>query len=307
MMAGSRLEANEWVDAEVRLIDPRGSGLASDALDAALQDVGNEILRSAPMQPARRWALRTPRRLVSVAVLVLGISGAAAWASGMFVNANTHTYNHGWQHVAGGPGENITGAGTNFARVVRAESMGSGIVFPADYANWRTYEIAFIRKQLCAVGHANGGHTCAQESTGMLNVTLAQDAFCTWVLQWRRAELSGNRAAARQAARIIAKVPTWKAATDIKYIQGEFSQDFAWTQPYIDAVAANNVRKVNRMLANQGTGTDNSGGGWFWFFDPGFQRVLERHFPRPITKRRAAALNRAQGPLYLRYLDQHGS
>lgn len=319
-MAMSGWERNGWVDAELRRADPFPEGLGGGVLDSALDDAGRRILGSASeeqRQPRGRRLLRTPRHLALVGVLVLGASGAAAAASGVFVNANTHTYNHGWQHIAGGPGENLTGAGTNFLQVVRTESAGAGIVFPATYAAWRTHEIRSTRINLCRVGHAHGGHRCGQESTGMLNVNLAQDAFCTWVLQWRAARLDGDTADARQAARVIASVLSWKAATDIKYIPGEFHEDFAWMRPYMRAVAANDVTKVDRMIASQGVSASNAGGGWFWFFDPGFSAAFSKRMiaarastppgGRPTMSPRQKALLDAEGSSYLRYLDRHRS
>jgi hypothetical protein len=306
-MAASRWEKNAWVDAQVRRVDPVRSDMGGGALSTWLEDAGEEILRFASQErPRRRRQFWAPKRLAVVAVLVLGASGAAAAASGVFVNANTHTYNHGWQHVAGGPGENLTGAGTNFDRVMQKESAGAGIVFPATYASWRIREIKFNRQELCRSVPGGG---CAEESTGMLNVNLAQDAFCTWVLDWRHAKLSGDAAEARQAASVIAGVLRWKAATDIKYIHGEFSEDFAWMRPYMRAVAADDVSKVDKMIGSQGTSERDEGGSWFWFFDPGFVPAFSKRLERANRAGRAqeAALSKAEGSIYLRYLNRHGS
>jgi hypothetical protein len=315
-MSGEQLDS--WVDAEIRRVDPYRQGLGGAALDAALAGAGQRILASAGQGrgPRRRRLLRAPRRLALVGVVVLGASGVAA-ASGVFVNANTHTYNHGWQHIAGGPGENITGAGTNFVQVVRKESAGAGIVFPSTYANWRTHEIRFTRSILCGAGHAHGGHQCAQESTGMLNVNLAQDAFCTWVLAWRQAKLSHDPTEARQAANVIAGVLRWKAATDIRYIPGEFRSSFAWMRPYMRAVATNDLRRVDGMLASQGVSQTNAGGSWFWFFDPGFSVKFDKlllaarsHVPagkRSIVMAREKVLVDAEGAMYTRYIETRRS
>ncbi len=307
-MVGSRSEQDAWVDGEVRRADPVRMGLDSSAVSSLLESTGHQILEFASREPRpRKRLLRTPKRLALIAVVVLGASGAAAAASGVFVNANTHTYNHGWQHIAGGPGENITGAGTNFAQVVRTESAGSGVVFPATYASWRTYEIKRTRESLCDAGRAfNGGHSCAQESTGMLNVNLAQDAFCTWILQWRQAKLSGKPAEARQAARVIAGVLRWKAVTDVNYIHGMFSESFAWMRPYMRAVAANDVSQINKMIGTYGTSESDAGGSYFWFNDPGFALAFAKRM-HGVSRSREDALAHAEGSFYLRYLDQHGS
>jgi hypothetical protein len=315
-MAVSDGEKNSWIDAEIRRADPFPPGSGGAALDAVLAEAGGRIIQSAGagLGPRRRRLLRAPRRLALVGVLVLGASGVAA-ASGVFVNANTHTYNHGWQHIAGGPGENITGAGTNFVQVVRTESVGAGIVFPSTYAAWRTHEIRFTRRILCGAKDTDGRHQCAQESTGMLNVNLAQDAFCTWVLEWRQARLRGDAAEARQAAKVIAGVLRWKAATDIRYIPGEFRSSFAWMRSYMRAVAANDLTRVDRMLASQGVSQTNAGGTWFWFFDPGFSAEFDKrlaaarsHVPagkRSIVISREKVLVNAEGSMFTRYLETH--
>src|ERR1700728_3189771 len=94
-MTVKRREQNAWVDAEVRRADRFPEALGGGALDSALGEAGRLILRSVSeeqWQSRRRRLLRAPRRLAVVGVLVLSASGAAAAASGVFVNANTHTY-----------------------------------------------------------------------------------------------------------------------------------------------------------------------------------------------------------------------
>ena len=308
-MAGSRSDQDTWVDAELRRLDPVHPELTGGALRAALELAGHQILQHASNQRAhRRRVLRAPRRLALIGLVVLCASGAAAAATGLFVNANTHTYNHGWQHIAGGPGENITGAGTNFVQVVRAESAGAGIVFPSTYASWRTHEIKQTRRFLCLQGHrfSKDSPRCAQESTGMLNVNLAQDAFVTWVLDWRHAKLTGDAAQARQAARVISDVLRWKAVTDIEYIHGMFTQSFAWMRPYMQAVAANDLGKVNKMIGSQGVSNRNQGGSYFVSNDPGFYPWFLQRL-KGASRSRQQALEREMNSIYLRYLDRHGS
>jgi hypothetical protein len=255
---------------------------------------------SAEHRPQGWRMLRTPKRLMLIGATALCVSAGAAAATGVFVNANTHTYNHGWQHVAGGPGENITGAGTNFVKVVRTESAGAGIVFPATYSAWRTSWIERNRTELCRAGSSRDGRDrCAQESTGMLNVNLAQDAFCTWVLQWRHAKLTRNTSEAHQAARVIAQALSWKAVTDVEYIQGMYSQSFAWMRPFMQAVAAGSVQRVNNLIAQQD--------GWFSFYDPKFEPMFAKRLRRTPPGPRQAALVNSEGSIYLHYLQHGGS
>jgi hypothetical protein len=94
-MPMNRCEQNGWVDAVVRSSDPFPEGLGGGALDSAVEHAGHRILRSVseePWQSRRRRLFRAPRRLALVGLVVLGASGAAAAASGLFVNANTHSY-----------------------------------------------------------------------------------------------------------------------------------------------------------------------------------------------------------------------
>jgi hypothetical protein len=296
-MVGTRWQQDAWVDTEVRRTDPVGARLDGVALGSAIEEAGHRIVGfTSQERPNRRRVLRTPRRLFLIGLLLLGASGAAAAASGVFVNANTHTYNHGWQRYAGGPGENLTGAGTNFVQVVRKESAGAGIVFPAAYVAWRSYEVKFVRRSLCRAQHG-----CAQESTGMLNANLAQSAFCSWVLEWRQAELAGNTATAREAAAVISEVLRWKALTDLKYIKIVYSQSFGWMRPFMRAVAAENVSKVNSLIAS-------NDGAYFWLWDPrGFQRGFSKLVNRTPKGPRQIALGRDEGALYLRFIDRRGS
>jgi hypothetical protein len=302
-MIWSRRERDAWVDAEVRRADPARSSLVERLAESSLDEAGHLILQYASRErPLRRRALRPARRLVLIVAAILSVSGAAiAAASGVFVNANTHTYNHGWQHIAGGPGENLNAAGTNWGQVVRRESAGAGIVYPAAYAAWRKYAIKHFRPPVkCPAGSSPGCKV--EESTGMINVNIAQSAFCAWVLDWRQAELNGDAAVARQAAAVIAKVPRWKAVTDIKYIKGEYSGDFGWIRPFMRAVAAGDVSKVNALIAS-------NTGSWFWFNDPrGFMVSYSKRINRtPQRSPRKAALVRDEGASYLHYLDQHGA
>jgi len=232
---------------------------------------------------------------------ILSVSGVAiAAASGVFVNANTHTYNHGWQHIAGGPGEDLNAAGTNWDQVVRKKAAGAGIIYPAAYTAWQNYAIKHFRPPVtCPAGSAPGCKV--EESAGMINVNIAQSAFVAWVLDWRQAELSGDAAVARHAAAVIAKVPRWKALTDIKYIKGEYSEDFGWIRPFMRAVAAGNVNKVNELIAS-------NAGSWFAFDDPrGFMASYVKRINRAQGSQRKAALDRDEGASYLHYLDQHGA
>jgi hypothetical protein len=195
---------------------------------------------------------------VVIVVVVLGVSGVAAAATGVFVNAHTHTFNHGWQRRAGGPGENLNVAGTNVDQVVLHES--AGISFPDGYAAWRSFAVKHAAPRVCPAGDHRPSCTVLM-STGMINAGIARSAFCAWVLDWRRAELAGNGDAARQAAAVIAKAPRWKVTTDLGSAYD--AEYFGWMKSFVGPVKAGDVSAVDRLIAS-------NSGAYFWFYDPPF-------------------------------------
>jgi hypothetical protein len=248
---------------------------------SSLEEAGLLILQYASRErPHRRRGLGTPRRLLLIGAMVLSVSGVAVAATGVFVNAQTHTYNHGWQLRAGGPGENLNVAGRNFDQVVLREA--AGISYPASYAAWRDYAVKNVMpNSACSAGSPRGCKVLM--STGMINGHIAQSAFCAWVLEWRHAELTGNADAARQAAEVISKAPRWKAITDL----GFRPDMFGWMSSFVRAVEASDVSEVDRLIAS-------NAGAYFWFDDPTFG-------PGYVKRGGMAGLS------YLRYLDRRGA
>jgi hypothetical protein len=287
-MVRSRWARDAEIDAAVQRTDPLvGSRLNDDALASSLEEAGLLILQHAgPARPLRRRrALPTPRRLVVIAVMVLSVSGVAAAATGVFVNAHTHTFNHGRQILEGGPGENLNVAGTNFDQVVLHES--AGISFPADYAAWRSFAVKHAAPPpICPADDHRPSCTILM-STGMINAGIAQSAFCAWVLDWRHAELAGNTDAVRQAAAVIAKAPRWKATTDLGSAYD--AEYFGWMKSFVGPVKASDVSAVDRLIAS-------NSGGYFWFDDPTFVTWLRRPWYRQHSHINV-------GRVYLRYLE----
>jgi hypothetical protein len=266
-MGTSRWAQDADVDALVQRVNPlEGARLNDDVLAAMLDEAGVLILRQAARQRPRRRlrGIRISRRLPLLGVMILGVFGGVAAASGIFVNAHTHSYNHGWQLRAGGPGENLNLAGTNLVQVVVHES--AGISYPASYATWRTFAIKRSGPTRCPSGSAPGCKVLM--STGMINAGIARSAFAAWVLDWRQAKLTGNVNGARQAAAVIAKAPRWRATTDLGAAYD--AQYFGWMKSFVRAVAAGSVAEVDRLIASDA-------GAYFPFYDPSFQAWWRAH------------------------------
>lgn len=211
--------------------------------------------------------------------MVLAVSGVAVAATGVFVNANTHRYLHGWQLRASGPGELLNTAGTNWDKVVLHDT--AGIPYPSSYVTWRKFAVKTSRPLTkCPPGSPRG---CAVAiPTGQIKAHFAESAFSAWVLDWRQAELAGNTDAARQAAPVISGALHWKAVTEFDASDHGY---FSWITPFVRAVKANNVSEVDRLIAS-----DTAGASVFWTSDPTFSSYAFHH---PANT----------GPAYLRYLE----
>jgi hypothetical protein len=318
-MAARRFEQHAWVDEQVRRTDPVRPSVDESAMASSLEEAGRLILQYASKEnerPRRRPVLRAPRRLVLIAVLVLGTSGAAAAASGVFVNANTHTYaGREYFHHGGAPGQFLNLAGTNLAKVVKKDSAGAGITFPSGSFDWRSYAIKeFATPRKCPSGSPRGCK--AVESVGSIDTNIAQVAFVAWVLQWRQAEMTHNTAVAREAAAVIAKAPEWKAIADDRRVDPLYEQGFYWLLPFVRAVAAGDVNKVNELIASPARHSVGKYGGpapygeYFWGAGPdGFNAWWANYFKRwdYLSRKQQIAHGREEGVYFLRYLNRHGS
>jgi hypothetical protein len=288
------------------------------ALSASLEAAGHQILRYASKdgtRPRGRRAVRAPRRLALIAVLVLGASGVAAAASGVFVNANTHTYAGGeYFHHGGAPGQFLNLAGTNLAQVVKKDSAGAGITFPSGRFDWRSYALKeYATPRKCPAGSPRGCKSV--ESAGSINVNIAQVAFVAWVLQWRQAEMTHNTAVAQEAAAVIAKAPNWRAITDDR-VAAMYEEEFYWLPPFVRAVAAGNLSRVNELIASpvgHFDGEDNSPSPYGLYFSgagpDGFTAWWANYSKRwdHLARKQQIAHSREEGAFFLRYLNRHGS
>jgi hypothetical protein len=244
----------------VRATDPlAGASLDGEGLDRALDAIGAAIV-ARPVQPVprrrRRW-FATPRGILAIGAALLVTGGAVAGAR-LFINAHTGIYpTQAWEIKAGGPGETLNLAGTNFSQVARR--VASDIPYPAGDAAWRNWVITLAASyQACPKGSRHG---CMMTvSTGALRGGFAQSAFCAWVYDWRQAKLNGDAQSAARAARVIDEARSWKAvvaedphpSAAPPYTNprrhGQMTI-FGWFLPFRGAVLKGDVSMVNQLLA----------------------------------------------------------
>jgi hypothetical protein len=246
------------LDALVRSIDLLdGARLDDDGLDRALDEVGAAIAARPPLSLRRRRRSAQRRGVLVAVAAVLALALVAAAGARLFINADTGVYPKGWERKAGGPGQEINLAGTNFSQVAR--KAAGDIPYPAEYGSWRTWVITTAAAdRSCPAGSPRG--CTMQVSTGALRGAFAQSAFCAWVYDWRQATLSGDAGAAGRAARVIDRAPSWSAVvaldphpsaappyTNPRY-HGHMT-DFGWLLPFRSAVLKGDVSFVDQLIA----------------------------------------------------------
>lgn len=237
----------------------------------ALDQIAAAVMRHPRPQPRpdqrRRRILAGPRGLLAVGAAGLVLAGGAAAATTL-LTAETGTYARGWQIKAGGPGEYLREAGSDFCRVALRRS--SGIPYPTGYAAWRPWVLVTeLGVPRMTSSGSCGWHTQAsraQVSSGAVRGFFAMSAFCAWVYNWRDATLAGNQNIAQRAAAQIDAASGWNAvrAEDEHLIagplhntrfglQGDHSP-FGWFLPFQHAVARGDITTVQRLIAsNYGT------------------------------------------------------
>jgi hypothetical protein len=238
------------------------ASISTRPIDSALDEIGAAITRRSPEStPARR---RPPRRRVRAVLLAAALVAATATvAAAVGLSAHTGTFQPTRQEIAsadpenaarmqsqldmGGPGEFLDPGAPDYREV--ALQLASDIPYPQGYGSWREFLISQ------EVRFADGG----TESSGALHGWFAASAFCASVLEWHRADVTGDTAAAADAARVISGAPSWKAVTDedptpdpsVPGDDGSMQYTlFGWMLPYRDAVVAGDRAGVERLLAS---------------------------------------------------------
>lgn len=182
------------------------------------------------------------------------MAGVAA-AAGVFVNAETGTSATTSQQIrAGGPGEYLNVAGTNFGRVALKET--ADIPYPPGYEAWRTRLLDLLIGETngCGAGSPAG---CTQDvSTGALRGNVAATAVCAWVDDWLTAKNDGDAATAQQAAQTIKQAPSWPAISTLDphpsasdpYSTAKPQTMFGWLLPVENAIRAGDVDGVQQLF-----------------------------------------------------------
>jgi hypothetical protein len=250
------------VDAAVASLNPvNASSLDRSGLGAVLDEIGDSITTRARRQARRRrWSI-APRAAAVVGVVVLALGGAAAGAH-FFIDANTGTYpTKAWERKAGGPGEYLNLAGTNFRQV--ALKAAGDIPYPPGYGAWRTWIVTQDVADSPSACPKESTRRCTVEiSTGALRGTFATVAFCAWVYDWRAAKRDGDISQAEQAAQTIDGALSWSAVRALDphpsasppYNGRGHKTLFGWFLPFRAAVLRGDVPGVDRMVAdNYGT------------------------------------------------------
>jgi hypothetical protein len=255
------------VDALVAAADPlAATDLRTTTIEAALDDLGLAILQHAPSSSSRRRRPRA-RPVALIAVLVLGLGVAAAGAAALFVNAHTGRYpRRAWEVQAGGPGEALNVAGTNFRQV--AAQVTADIPFPAGYGDWRGWVVSTVSPSAQTCPGASTRSCVTTVSVGALRGWVAMGSFCAWTVDWRQALRAGDVARARRDAGVIGGVLDWRAvrAEDPRPAAGSL---FGWILPYLPAVGAGQLSRVDALL------TSGADGNRCWSADPGFARRID--------------------------------
>lgn len=272
----------------LRECDPAPAGtFGAPGLDDALNALGSAILATPqPVRRRRRGRLTRSRSVILVAaVLALAAAGVTA-AKTLFIPTYTGTYAPKGMAVGGGPGEILRTDGTNFHRI--AIRLSADIPFPPGYLGWRD---AVIAQQI-------EGQPWHKVPSGALRGGYAQAAICAWILDWRAAMRQGDTARAAHDAAVLAGALGWSAvrawdphpSTSVAGDGGTtHPSEFGWAIPYIAAVRAGNLRRLDRLLAN------DRFDGMFYSADPGMMAWIVQQPNRVKNSPRA----------FLIYLSTH--
>ncbi len=251
--------------------DPTPTGAYSTSgIETALDVIGNTIV-SLPRRESRRTRrhrLRRPRTAILIAAVLASLAGGTAAATRLFVNTHTHTYPPKWAIVGAGPGEILTIRATNFRQV--AFGMAKDIPYPSGYASWRNWVVPMETTDSWRI------------PSGQLHGEFAMSAICAWVLDWRQASLTGDQARAAHAAAVLSGALQWRAVTAWDphprvSVSGDMGSHhpstFGWAIPYIAAVRAGDLARVDALLTDQRFNANFHG------FDPAAWPTAERvHF-----------------------------
>jgi hypothetical protein len=282
--------------------DPAPAGtLATEEIGDALRGIGLAIAAQPctyRRRRSRRWLAR-PRSIAVVAVALVSLAGVAVAATRLFIPTYTHTYPPRWAIRGAGPGEILSTRGTSFERV--AVALAADIPYPSGYASsWRDLVL-----------NINKPPYTWRVPSGQIRGEFAMSAICAWVIDWRRATRTGDRARASHDAAVLAGALRWSAVTawdthprvSVPGDMGSVAPSkFGWAIPYIAAVRAGDLAEVDQLLSGDYRSGREDYYGNFLLYTPGYDP------PLPGTKDNWVLQTGARmGPRsYLHYLATHG-
>jgi hypothetical protein len=301
-MPQSSLRQPDRLDRTLSGCDPAPAGtLATEEVEDALRGIALAIAAQPGGYRRRRsrgWLAR-PRSAVVVAVALVSLAGVAVAATRLFVPTYTHTYPPRWAIRGAGPGEILSTRGTSFERI--AVALAADIPYPSGYASsWRDLVL-----------NMNKPPYTWRVPSGQIRGEFAMSAICAWVIDWRRATRTGDRARASHDAAVLTGALHWSAVTAWDpqprvAVPGDMGSvapsKFGWAIPYIDAVRTGDLTEVDRLLAgNYHSGREDFYGN-FLIYTPGYDPPLPGRQDNWVLQTGAR-----MGPgSYLRYLTTHG-
>lgn len=258
----------------LKAADPVSAARLNRLADA-LDELGSEIARR-PRPGNYRGRVTRPRYIAALAAAAV-VLGAGVATGAVVIGAHTGLFPTKDEEAVGGPGEKLNPAAADFRAAALAAA--ADIPYPQRFEAWRAF---VIEEQAPTTPSGPGGETypAGLVTTGALRGWFAASAFCAWVREWGQATSAGDRQAAAQAAGVISAAPTWDAVTaldpqpdparanDPGAVSGTM---FGWLLPYIAAVRANDLARVDRLLAT------GYGDGRCWLSDPNWRAEVRQH------------------------------
>jgi hypothetical protein len=261
----------------LRQYDPLASTtVATPEVEDALAEIAQAIMRQ-PRQPRQpRSRIFAPRLRIAVVVAAVAVLAGGVATAAVVIHAHTGLFASGHDVSVGGPGEELNPAAADFK--ASALKLSADIPYPVGYEPWRDWVLTVNFPKSDNSG--GGTFPAGLVTTGALRGWFAASAFCAWVQDWRQATVSGDSAAAAQAAQTIAAAPSWEAVTaEDPHPNPASANDpgaepgtlFGWMLPYRAAVSSADRGRVEQLLAS------GYGDGRCWLSDPAWMTQLRDH------------------------------
>ena len=270
------MEDRDYIDQRLRAANRVPNGTGSTAASEALLDrIGARIMAEpvADEQPTRRAKrqsrLRFPRArrgvLLGSVVGLVAVGGAAAATT--ILSTYTGQYTSGQQVQQFGSGQFLRIGASGFCQA--ANKLAATIPYPdGERQAWIDWSLLvdvgtnskITIQELCdsngSLSQTADDGTGGDETTSSVQGMLAQSAFCAWTDTWLRAKVSGDTAAASDAASEIAEALQWPASQAYdphpvaRYMKGNLVEgsNLGWFIPVQKAVQADDFASVKSLF-----------------------------------------------------------